>query len=76
MFEPFRKDLLAGKTTLITGGGSGLGRSMALRLAGLGAKVGGAGPPSGAAARRPSRPSARPAASPRPPPATCAIPRR
>jgi NAD(P)-dependent dehydrogenase (short-subunit alcohol dehydrogenase family) len=37
--EPFRKDLLAGKTTIITGGGSGLGRSMALRMAGLGASV-------------------------------------
>lgn len=38
-FEPFRQDLLAGKTTLITGGGSGLGRSMALRFAELGARV-------------------------------------
>jgi NAD(P)-dependent dehydrogenase (short-subunit alcohol dehydrogenase family) len=37
--EPFRSDLLAGKTTIVTGGGTGLGKSMAQRLAGLGARV-------------------------------------
>lgn len=37
--DPFRPDLLAGKTTVITGGGTGLGRAMAYRMAGLGAKV-------------------------------------
>src|SRR5262245_23325894 len=38
--DPFRPGLLSGKTTLITGGGTGLGRSMALRLSELGAKIG------------------------------------
>ncbi len=40
MLDPFRPDLLRGKTTIVTGGGSGLGRSIALRLASLGARVG------------------------------------
>ena len=35
----FRDDLLEGRTILITGGGSGLGRSMALRFAELGANL-------------------------------------
>lgn len=38
--NPFRRDLLATKTILITGGGTGLGKSMALKFASLGAKVG------------------------------------
>ncbi len=35
----FQTDLLNGKTILITGGGTGLGRSMALRFAELGANI-------------------------------------
>ncbi|MFY9751664.1 MAG: SDR family oxidoreductase [Candidatus Acidiferrales bacterium] len=35
----FQKDLLQGRTILITGGGTGLGRSMALRFAELGARL-------------------------------------
>lgn len=35
----FQKDLLKGRTILITGGGTGLGRSMALRFAELGATL-------------------------------------
>ncbi len=36
--SPFRSNLLEGRTLLITGGGTGLGRSMGLACAGLGAK--------------------------------------
>jgi len=39
----YSADALAGQTILITGGGTGLGRAMALRFAQLGAKVGIAG---------------------------------
>jgi len=39
VIDPFRPDLLASKTTVVTGGGTGLGSSIALRLASLGASV-------------------------------------
>jgi NAD(P)-dependent dehydrogenase (short-subunit alcohol dehydrogenase family) len=35
----YEKNLLAGRFIFLTGGGTGLGRSMALRMAGLGAKL-------------------------------------
>jgi NAD(P)-dependent dehydrogenase (short-subunit alcohol dehydrogenase family) len=35
----YKQDLLAGRVVVITGGGTGLGRSMALRMAELGAKI-------------------------------------
>jgi NAD(P)-dependent dehydrogenase (short-subunit alcohol dehydrogenase family) len=35
----FKEDLLKGQAIFITGGGTGLGRSMALRFAGLGARI-------------------------------------
>ena len=35
----FERDLLKGQTVFITGGGTGLGRSMAMRFAELGAKI-------------------------------------
>lgn len=36
---PFREDLMAGKRVLITGGGTGLGKAVARRMAKLGARI-------------------------------------
>src|SRR5215510_3835013 len=35
----FQKDLLKGRANFLTGGGTGLGRSMAIKFAGLGARL-------------------------------------
>ncbi|MGH9675736.1 MAG: SDR family NAD(P)-dependent oxidoreductase, partial [Candidatus Acidiferrum sp.] len=35
----FQKDLLKGRAIFVTGGGTGLGRSMSLRFAELGARM-------------------------------------
>ena len=37
--SPFKNDLLKDKTIWVTGGGTGLGKSMATLFSGLGAKV-------------------------------------
>ena len=41
----YQSDLLKGRTILITGGGTGLGRSMAMRFAELGRQSVSRGPP-------------------------------
>jgi len=73
MFQP---DLLKGKRILVTGGGTGLGRSMAQRYLELGANVVICGRREAVLTQTAEELAKRPAARSRPSAATCARPTR